>query len=271
MNQEISGELVNTRCPEIIKILSLGRRTGRLYLNNGAETGNIFFQEGAIIHASCGSLEGEKAVYEAAVWTAGEYRFFMDDTPDVITVQKDVDGILTESTTRMRQMDRITALIPSSSMIYALDPDIKDKDLSIKSIQWRVIAHIDGRSSIAEIAPLVGLGVSDTMKVFYTLLRLGLLREADLQVSDNTRHSIQLPETAFVKALTRDLTRAVGPIAPFIIDETARDMGLDLLSDDLDQRAALIETLSSKIPDETMALNFLNTMTDWLRTGGEGL
>ena len=73
MNQEISGELVNTRCPEIIKILSLGRRTGRLYLNNGAETGNIFFQEGAIIHASCGSLEGEKAVYEAAVWTAGEY------------------------------------------------------------------------------------------------------------------------------------------------------------------------------------------------------
>ena len=30
MTQEIRGDLENTRCPEIIKIISLGRRTGRL-------------------------------------------------------------------------------------------------------------------------------------------------------------------------------------------------------------------------------------------------
>jgi hypothetical protein len=69
MKQEISGDLANTRCPEIIKILSLGKRTGRLYLTNGSETGNIYFSEGEVVHAQCAALTGIKAIHEIAVWT----------------------------------------------------------------------------------------------------------------------------------------------------------------------------------------------------------
>jgi len=268
MNQEISGGLDTTRCPEIIKILSLGKRSGRLLLNNGAETGNIFFRDGLIIHAQCGALQGTKAIYELTVWSSGEYRFFVDDTPDVITVDMSMDDILTEASNRIRQMDRITSIIPSSSVIYSLDPDIKDKDINLKSIQWKILANINGKLSIADIARNIGLGVSDAMKVFYTLIKLELLRDADLSEGETVAMAIDLPETSFIKALRDDLTRAIGPIAPFIIMETANDMDLDLLSDDVGQRAAMIETLSSKIPDEEMSLKFLDTMTDWLNTEG---
>lgn len=268
MNQEISGGLDNTRCPEIMKILSLGKRSGRLFLNNGAETGNIFFRDGLIIHAQCGVLQGAKAIYELSVWTSGEYQFFVDDAPDIITVDISMDDILNEASNRIRQMDRITSLIPSSSVIYSLDPDIKEKDISLKSIQWKVLANINGKRSIADIAQNVGLGVSDAMKVFYTLIKLELLRDADVSESETAVISIDLPETSFISALSNDLIRAIGPIAPFIIRETAQDMDLDLLADDVGQRAALIETLSSKIPDERMSLKFLDTMTDWLNAEG---
>jgi hypothetical protein len=264
MNQNISGGLDNTRAPEIIKILSLGKRSGRLLLNNGAETGNIFFRDGQVIHAQCGPLQGTKAIYELAVWTSGEYRFFMDDTPDVVTIDITMDEILTEAANRIRQMDRITSLIPSSSAIYALDPDVKDKDINLKSIQWKVLVNINGKRSISDIAQNIGLGVSDAMKVFYTLIKLGLLRDADLSETEISHTAIDLPETSFIKALNEDLTKAIGPIAPFVIVETAQDMDLDLISDDIGQRAALIETISSKIPDEQMSLKFLDTMTDWL-------
>jgi hypothetical protein len=36
----------------------------------------------------------------------------------------------------------------------------------------------------------------------------------------------------------------------------------------MDQRAALIETIHSKIADESMAMNFLNAMTSWLQAEG---
>ncbi|HOD69848.1 MAG: hypothetical protein BWZ01_00051 [Deltaproteobacteria bacterium ADurb.BinA179] len=266
MNQDISGGLDNTRCPEIIKILSLGRRSGRLFLNNGSATGNIFFRDGEVIHAQCGALQGIKAIYELAVWTSGEYTFSVDETPDIVTVDMPVDTILSEATNRIRQMDRIVSLIPSSTIVYAFDPDIKEKEITLKSIQWKVLAQIDGKKSIADIAQHIGLGVSDTMKVFYTLVKAGLLHEAYLAEVESTLDLIGLPDTPFIRALKDDLTRAVGPIAPFMITETAREMNIDLLAEDLEQKAALVETISSKIPSESMSLKFLDTMTDWIHT-----
>ncbi|MCE5275540.1 MAG: DUF4388 domain-containing protein [Syntrophaceae bacterium] len=266
MRQDISGELNNTRCPEIIKILSLGKRSGRLYLTNGSETGNIYFTEGDVVHAQCGSLNGTKAINEIAVWASGEYRFFVDEPSDVQTISMSIDDILAETTNHLRQMDKITSLIPSSGAIYALETEIKDKDIQLKSFQWKVLATVDGKRSIADIAQIVGFGVSDTMKVFYTLIRMGLLHEASAQETHEERHRIELPETGYIISVKDALTQAIGPIAPFIIAETARELGIDLLSDSIDQKAFLIETLSNKIPDERMSLKFLDAMTDWLKS-----
>lgn len=268
MNQEISGDLQNTRCTEIIKILSLGKRTGRLYLSSGNESGNIYFQEGQIIHATCGPIEGVKAIYEMAVWTSGEYHFFVDDMPDIASVDESVDDIINETENRMRQMDRVSSLIPSANIVFTLDPVIKDKDIQIKSIQWRIITRIDGKSSIADIAQSIGLTDSDAMKVFYTLLKAGLIKEAEQSVLKKTKMQVDLPDTPFVGELMNNLTQAIGPIAPFIIMETCKEIGMDLLFDDTDQRAALIETLHTKIPSERMSLHFLDAMTDWLKMEG---
>jgi hypothetical protein len=265
MIQDISGDLENTRCPEIIKILSLGKRSGRLYLTNGSDSGNIFFTDGEVIHAQCGSLNGIKAIQEIAVWTSGEYRFFVDEPADMQTVIMGIDEVLAETTSHLRQMDKITSLIPSSSAVYALEPDIKDKDIQLKSIQWRVLTTIDGKRSIADIAQGINLGVSDCMKIIYTLLRMGLLRDSAQRDNQEVRRSINLPETEFVNSLKSALTQAMGPIAPYIIVETAEDLKADLLSDSTDQKAFLIETLSSKIPSEKMSLKFLDAMTDWLK------
>ena len=265
MKQDISGDLDNTRCPEIIKILSLGKRTGRLYLTNGAETGNIYFNEGEVTHAQCGSLSGIKAVLEIAVWPSGEYRFFVDEPADMQTIIMGIEELLTETTNHLRQMDKITSLIPSSSAIYALESDIREKEIQLKSVQWRVITTIDGKKSIADISQSLNIGVSDTMKILYTLLRMGLIRDATQQDTYFEHRSINLPETDFMNSLKKALTQAIGPIAPYVIVETAEDLKADLFADSTDEKAFLIETLSSKIPNERMSLKFLDAMTDWLK------
>ncbi len=265
MKQEISGDLANTRCPEIIKILSLGKRTGRLYLTNGSETGNIYFSEGEVVHAQCASLSGIKAIQEIAVWTSGEYRFFVDESADMQTIVMGVEEVLAETTSHLRQMDKITTLIPSSSAVYDLEPEIRDKEIQIKAIQWKVISLVDGKKSIADLSQIIGLGVSDTMKIVYTLLRMGLLKDASQQDTQVQRRSVRLPETEFISSLKDALIQAVGPIAPVIIVETAEELNTDLLTDSTDQKAYLIETLSSKIPNEKMSLKFLDAMTDWLK------
>jgi hypothetical protein len=181
------------------------------------------------------------------------------------TIIMGIDEVLSETTSHLRQMDKITSLIPSSAAVYALEPDIREKEIQVKSIQWKVISTIDGKNSIADIAQTIGLGVSDTMKIIYTLLRMGLLRDAAQHETHVERRSIRLPETEFVQSLKNALVQAVGPIAPFMLVDTAEELATDLLTDSTDQKAYLIETLSSKIPNEKMSLKFLDAMTDWLK------
>ncbi len=266
MNIDITGDIEKTRCPEIIKILSLGKRTGRLNLDNGGTAGNIFFVDGRIVHANCGPIKGVKAIYEMAAWTSGEYTFFADDTADSATIDMPVNDILSEVADRIRQMDHITSLIPSGEVVYTLDPDIREKEITLKSIQWRVLTYINGTKSIADIANILGLALFDIMRIFYTLLKMGIIKEAPQGRAEKGKLTLHLPQTPFIEALVKALTNAIGPISPIIIVETAQELDIDLTTDDVEKLASLIEILSSKIPKEDIALEFLETMADWLKS-----
>jgi len=269
MTQEIRGDLGNTRCPEIIKVISLGRRTGCLELSNGSQKANLFFQEGEIIHAKIGPLEGLKAIFEVALWNSGDYVFIVDEMPEYPSVMKPIDEILQEVNERVRQMDLLSSTITSTATVYELEPEINDKEVAIKAVQWRTIAMVNGQRSLAEIAQQLGLTDFDALKVFYTLIKLGVIREKlKNDISERpasiTRSIIQ---NAFTAAITENLTEAMGPIAPFVMRECAEEMRFDLNSDDPDARAIFIESLAGRIPDESTALGFLTGMTTWLRAG----
>ena len=107
--------------------------------------------------------------------------------------------------------------------------------------------------SISQIAKALGVTDSDVMKVFYTLFRLGVIKEAEKKEPKKKEtlpkeHKSELPDTPYVSALISNLTMALGPVAPYIILETASETGLDLSSEDITQREALIESLHTKMP-----------------------
>lgn len=269
MAQEIRGDLENTRCPEIIKIISLGKRTGRLALHNGAEKASLFFQEGEIIHAKFGPLEGLKAIYEVALWSSGEYAFIVDDMPEYPSVAKPIDEILDEISERTRQLDRLSSTIGSTGVVYELEPEMSEKEITLKAVQWRTLTMINGQRTVAEIAQMLGLTDFDAMKVFYTLIKPGLIRERvrSEAAADKPASEPLLLDNEFSRALKSSLTEAMGPIAPFIIAECADELRFDLATPDEESRAMFVESLASRIPDEAIALSFLTTMTAWLRTG----
>ena len=267
MNQEFRGEIDSTHCPELIKILSLGRRTGRLSLNTGFEAGNIYFRDGDVVHATCSGLTGKPALFEMASWTTGDYTFLTDETPDIETISMPTNELLEEIAKRLNQMDKISSIIPSGATVYAIEPDVNVREIILNRIQWRALANIDGHRSIADIAQDLGLGLFDTMKVFYTLVRKGLIKENTGPGQKDVKRSPDLPHTPVVNELLDALTDAIGPIAPVVIKDTSIEMDIDLTSEDMDDVAYLIEAIAGKIPSEESSLEFLGKMTSWLRPG----
>jgi len=79
MVEVLRGNLAQLSLLDILRMLSSGRRTGKLDIRRGPKTGEIYLQRGVILHAAAGTQIGEKCLYTLVGWLEGEFSF----TPDL--------------------------------------------------------------------------------------------------------------------------------------------------------------------------------------------
>lgn len=66
---------LSARIKEVISFNCQTRKTSQLTVKKGIQQGIIYFQQGEIVHAECGELEGEHALYSILEWgQADNYR-----------------------------------------------------------------------------------------------------------------------------------------------------------------------------------------------------
>jgi len=84
----VSGSLQELALPDVIQILSNGRKSGRLRVTSGRLHGVMVFQDGSIHDATFGDLQGADAVYGILRLTEGDFALEPDDTSveDVIGI-----------------------------------------------------------------------------------------------------------------------------------------------------------------------------------------
>ena len=69
------GSLAELHLPDIIQLVSVSGKTGVFHLQDGHLRGQIFLDDGKIVHAQIDETVGEEAVYSLAIWRQGEFRF----------------------------------------------------------------------------------------------------------------------------------------------------------------------------------------------------
>ena len=108
---DLSGKLSAMPIPELIQILEMSKKTGRLLISTDKlGSAEIFFDAGNICHAHVLDLDvqGEEAVYILFAVTEGEFHFRADETTDKRTVNKHCAALLLEG---LRQKDETQALL----------------------------------------------------------------------------------------------------------------------------------------------------------------
>lgn len=80
--QGFTGKLDQFQLVDIIQMCCLGKRTGKLTITKGLDSGVLFLRNGSIVHAVCGGLESDEAVYEIICWDYGQFSFEENLKPD---------------------------------------------------------------------------------------------------------------------------------------------------------------------------------------------
>jgi pSer/pThr/pTyr-binding forkhead associated (FHA) protein len=111
-----AGSLSDFGVPEILQVIDLNRKTGKLSIVSDEGRGDIFVKDGQVIHAKIGQLQGEEAVYRMLRAERGYFEFDMRAVDDVQpTVAVKTANLLMEGFRRMDESEKLKELqdVPS--------------------------------------------------------------------------------------------------------------------------------------------------------------
>ena len=85
---------------EILQSTCGARSTGQITFRSDGSYGYIFLQQGQVLHAVCGNVEGDEAVYQMLTWAPGMYVMNEDILPQHRTITLTWEQLLFEGARR---------------------------------------------------------------------------------------------------------------------------------------------------------------------------
>jgi hypothetical protein len=104
---EIRGDLAQVPLPDLLQLLSMGRKTGTLSVTTSNAAGEIRLADGEVVDAMFRRAEGMKAVTRLLGEREGAFHFAPDGAPALRRIREPIASILMEGT---RQVDEIRRL-----------------------------------------------------------------------------------------------------------------------------------------------------------------
>lgn len=98
------GKVTDFQLSDLIQMNILGRMVAALIVNKDNQQGIIYFSEGNITHAMCGSLKGDEAFYRIMSWEDGKFEFRKGEIPEEESITKGWQSLLLEG---MRRKDEV--------------------------------------------------------------------------------------------------------------------------------------------------------------------
>ena len=176
----IKGSLKEASLPDVLQLLSMGRKTGCLGLSFHDSFGSIYFDSGRICHAAIVNrpLDTENSVYTLFTWTSGTFNFEPGVEPEdgAERVSVDPQSLLLEGARRVDEWSLIEKKIPSFDVVFSLDrPRLMLNRDPLSPEQEALLPIIDGHRDINGLIRDSALGEFEVGKALYGLLNASFL------------------------------------------------------------------------------------------------
>jgi hypothetical protein len=263
MAEGLTGSLAQLPLSDILTMLGAGGQSGRLELSSNGGRGDVYLRKGAIVHAAAGVKVGESALSELLGWPGGAFRFQPQVLSPESTIDKPLDQLLSDSARDASEREALHRIIPSRDAVPRLSPNAPPQAITIQPHEWQIIAQVNGRDSIAEIAANLRTDEVALMQSFVPLVTAGLMHVDAVIKAAPVRQAVG-PQ--FWATLTTAVASAMGPLAEIIIDDAIADMNTTRETFPREMVSALAERIASEIRDIDKRVAFQQTMLGLLRS-----
>jgi hypothetical protein len=175
----LKGSLTSINLADIIQLVSNSKQTGRFILTRtNGQQGTIYLKKGEIIHAEAEVFKDEDAIFTLIAWDEGEFIFEEGASDIPSSIQRPITSLLMEAALRIDEWKLLRKKIGSIDAI----PEFNDIDrqerrkISLSTMDWVIIAKIDGKKNINQISKECGVNIFDTARIIYGMVTSDLLK-----------------------------------------------------------------------------------------------
>ena len=134
---------------------------------------------------------------------------------------------------------------------------LDSSEICLDADMIRVLIAIDETKDLGKVAKEVLMDAGTLKTTIAKLLELNLIEPVK-------KEGTYLDE-AFLQALKKNLSQALGPMAEIIIEDVAADMNLSIREIPLAQAAEFVGSLAMEIPDEESSVQFKKAMLELIK------
>ena len=176
--QEIEGSLSQLGIPDLMQILGMNKRSGKLSLERGNERGEIIVGDGRPVNARLGRVEGEKALFRMLMWNEGSFTFAPGTSGGKPRITRGMDDALMEGMRQADEVNRLMPSLPARTVRLALAPDAELAQ-DQHPVTAQVVDLLRQPRSLGEVLDLAPATDLEVLGVLNTLIQKGVARVAE--------------------------------------------------------------------------------------------
>ena len=184
----LRGNLQSISLTDVVQLLNVNRKTGKLYVIDGKRTGTLYVVNGEVVHAETPQAVGESAAFEVLEWDKGEFEFAVAKFKVPTSIRRSLQDLLMESARTADSRKRFRSIF---SNLHAVPwPTLREPQLTqglkLFPEDRKVLPFLDGFRDFTEVMAVSNMNEVAVLQTCLTLKEAGRLQVLDPAVTVTT-------------------------------------------------------------------------------------
>jgi CheY-like chemotaxis protein len=176
----VEGRLSQIPLADLLQLFHLNRRTGTIELRHRTaegrnERGRIALRDGDVAQVSCGSVEGEKALFRLLAWSEGSFTFRPAAQPPDVRVTAPTRALLLEGMRQLDEWKRLRTQLPARSDHVALKVASGALPSVVQPLTQEVLLLLELYTQVGEIVDHSSFPDYQVLRTLHTLVQRGIV------------------------------------------------------------------------------------------------
>ncbi len=192
-SREIEGNLAQIPLMDLLQILAVNRKTGRLAIEREGERAEIVLDEGRIVDARMGAATGEKALYRVLTRREGQFAFVPGAAPGEPRIERKVEELVLEG---LRQADEVARLLPGMPQpgdLLELSVHPSEIPAGLHPVTEEVVALLDRKRRFDDLVDACHASDLEAMRAVLALVERGYARRSGTAVAPSDAAPLLAP------------------------------------------------------------------------------